>query len=103
MVFGTDDCARDDEELTAKGVGFTEAPRKLPLGPQAQFVHPDGNLFSLSQPAGARARGAGLGGRAEEGPAGGREASPVLEPVGQGPWTTHSPAHRPTDPGGGVM
>ncbi len=53
MVFWTNDCMRDYEELKGKGVHFTEEPKKMPFGIQAMFTDPDGNLFALSQSIGA--------------------------------------------------
>jgi predicted enzyme related to lactoylglutathione lyase len=50
MVFWTDDCKREYERLKAKGVNFTEGPKKMPFGIQAMFMDIDGNLFALSQP-----------------------------------------------------
>jgi len=50
MVFWTDDCEHEYERLEAKGVNFTEVPRKMPFGIQAMFTDVDGNLFALSQP-----------------------------------------------------
>ncbi len=52
MVFWTKDCRRDYEELRAKGVHFTEEPKRMPFGIQAMFTDLDGNLFALSQPSG---------------------------------------------------
>ncbi len=50
MVFRTDDCRRDYATLRERGVNFVDEPAELPFGIQAQFVDPDGNLFSLAQP-----------------------------------------------------
>jgi predicted enzyme related to lactoylglutathione lyase len=48
----TDDCRKDVEALKARGVRFTEpAPMEAPFGVVACFADPDGNRFSLLQPA----------------------------------------------------
>jgi catechol 2,3-dioxygenase-like lactoylglutathione lyase family enzyme len=48
--FTTDDCARDYEELRAKGVTFVMEPTKMPYGgTDALFDDGCGNLISLHQ------------------------------------------------------
>ncbi len=45
----TDDVRRDYEELTARGVEFTEAPEERPYGIDSGFRDPSGNSFRLTQ------------------------------------------------------
>jgi uncharacterized glyoxalase superfamily protein PhnB len=45
----TDDCQASYEELTARGVEFTEAPEKRPYGIDSGFRDPSGNSFRLTQ------------------------------------------------------
>lgn len=48
IVFDTEDIQATYEELSGRGVRFTEEPTKKPWGGvQAQFVDPDGNIFVL--------------------------------------------------------
>lgn len=48
-VFHTDNCQKDYEELSAKGVKFKSPPEKKPFGIQATLVDNSGNWFSLTQ------------------------------------------------------
>ncbi len=48
-VFETDDCRRTYEELQAKGVEFTQAPKETFYGIEALFKDGCGNWFSLTQ------------------------------------------------------
>lgn len=51
IVFDTDDCRQTFEELSERGVQFTEEPTQQPWGmTQAQFVDQDGNTFVLVGP-----------------------------------------------------
>jgi lactoylglutathione lyase len=51
FVFGTDDVQATYQELSARGVTFTEPPTKQDWGMvQAQFQDPDGNGFVLVGP-----------------------------------------------------
>ena len=45
----TDDCQKSYEELSAKGVEFTELPEPRPYGIDAGFRDPSGNSFRLTQ------------------------------------------------------
>ena len=45
----TDDCQTSYEELSARGVEFTEAPEARPYGIDAGFRDPSGNSFRLTQ------------------------------------------------------
>jgi predicted enzyme related to lactoylglutathione lyase len=45
----TDDCQKSYEELSARGVEFTEAPEARPYGIDAGFRDPSGNSFRLTQ------------------------------------------------------
>jgi predicted enzyme related to lactoylglutathione lyase len=45
----TDDCQKAYEELSARGVEFTEAPEQRPYGIDAGFRDPSGNSFRLTQ------------------------------------------------------
>lgn len=49
-VMRTDDCQKTYEELSAKGVVFTQGPEKRPYGIEAIFRDDSGNWFSLTQP-----------------------------------------------------
>ena len=49
IVFACGDIQRTYEELRAKGVEFTEAPRKEFWGWWAVFKDPDGNTYGLGQ------------------------------------------------------
>jgi catechol 2,3-dioxygenase-like lactoylglutathione lyase family enzyme len=46
----TDDLPRDYEELSTRGVEFTEAPQEYPYGLDSGFRDPSGNSFRLTQP-----------------------------------------------------
>jgi predicted enzyme related to lactoylglutathione lyase len=46
----TDDCRRDYEELSARGVEFTETPEQRPYGIDSGFRDPSGNHLRLTQP-----------------------------------------------------
>jgi catechol 2,3-dioxygenase-like lactoylglutathione lyase family enzyme len=45
----TDDVQRDYEQLTARGVEFTEPPERRPFGIDAGFRDPSGNQVRLTQ------------------------------------------------------
>jgi uncharacterized glyoxalase superfamily protein PhnB len=45
----TDDCQKSYEELSARGVEFTETPEERPYGIDAGFRDPSGNHFRLTQ------------------------------------------------------
>jgi uncharacterized glyoxalase superfamily protein PhnB len=45
----TDDCQASYEELTARGVEFSEAPEKRPYGIDSGFRDPSGNSLRLTQ------------------------------------------------------
>jgi predicted enzyme related to lactoylglutathione lyase len=45
----TDDCRREYEELSARGVEFTETPEERPYGIDAGFRDPSGNALRLTQ------------------------------------------------------
>ena len=45
----TDDCQATFEELTSRGVEFTEPPEKRPYGIDSGFRDPSGNAFRLTQ------------------------------------------------------
>ncbi len=45
----TDDCQASYEELSARGVEFTEEPEARPYGIDAGFRDPSGNRFRLTQ------------------------------------------------------
>jgi catechol 2,3-dioxygenase-like lactoylglutathione lyase family enzyme len=50
IAFSTDDIQATYEELSARGVKFTEKPTRQVWGEvQAQFADPDGNVFLLSE------------------------------------------------------
>lgn len=52
MVLNVSDCAALFRELKGRGVRFREAePMVQPWGTQATFSDPDGNLFTLLEPA----------------------------------------------------
>jgi catechol 2,3-dioxygenase-like lactoylglutathione lyase family enzyme len=48
-VWETDDCRATFEELSARGVEFTQEPAERPYGVEAVFRDPFGNWFSLGQ------------------------------------------------------
>ncbi|BBY15333.1 VOC family protein [Mycolicibacterium litorale] len=45
----TDDCQRTYEELSARGVEFTEAPHQMPYGIDSGFRDPSGNSVRVTQ------------------------------------------------------
>ncbi len=45
----TDDCQGSYEELSARGVEFTEAPQQMPYGIDCGFRDPSGNSVRLTQ------------------------------------------------------
>ncbi|WP_197374758.1 VOC family protein [Mycolicibacterium baixiangningiae] len=45
----TEDCRRSYEELSARGVEFTEAPHELPYGIDSGFRDPSGNSVRVTQ------------------------------------------------------
>jgi predicted enzyme related to lactoylglutathione lyase len=48
MAFAADDVRKTYDELSARGVEFTQPPRTEPWGTSAIFTDPDGNTFVLS-------------------------------------------------------
>jgi predicted enzyme related to lactoylglutathione lyase len=48
-VMGTDDCRKAYEELSARGVVFTQEPARRPYGIEAMFRDDSGNWFSLTE------------------------------------------------------
>jgi predicted enzyme related to lactoylglutathione lyase len=48
-VFNTDDCQKTYQELSARGVEFTQPPQQRPYGVEAIFKDDSGNWFSLTQ------------------------------------------------------
>jgi catechol 2,3-dioxygenase-like lactoylglutathione lyase family enzyme len=51
LIFQTDDCRKTYEELSARGVEFSEPPEDRFYGVDAGFRDPFGNPFRLVQPA----------------------------------------------------
>ncbi|MDP4505544.1 VOC family protein [Nonomuraea turcica] len=49
VLFEADDIVKTHEELAARGVEFTQAPKQEPWGWSAVFKDEDGNLFHLGQ------------------------------------------------------
>ena len=49
LFLTTNDCQKSYEELTARGVEFTEEPEDRPYGIDAGFRDPSGNSFRLTQ------------------------------------------------------
>lgn len=45
----TEDCQKSYEELTARGVEFTEPPNQMPYGIDSGFRDPSGNSVRLTQ------------------------------------------------------
>jgi predicted enzyme related to lactoylglutathione lyase len=45
----TDDCQRSYDELSARGVEFTEPPHQMPYGIDSGFRDPSGNSVRLTQ------------------------------------------------------
>jgi len=48
VVFGSDDVAKDHEQLSSRGVAFVQEPKTESWGTSAMFKDPDGNTFVLS-------------------------------------------------------
>lgn len=51
LSFSTDDCHKTYQELSSKGVEFTQKPVTEPWGVSAMFKDLYGNIFYLNQPA----------------------------------------------------
>ena len=49
VLLTTDDVQRDFEELSARGIEFTESPEERPYGIDSAFRDPSGNQFRLTQ------------------------------------------------------
>ena len=49
VFLSTDDCQASYEELSARGVEFTEKPEERPYGIDSGFRDPSGNSFRLTQ------------------------------------------------------
>ena len=49
VLLTTDDVQASYEELTARGVEFTESPEERPYGIDSGFRDPSGNQFRLTQ------------------------------------------------------
>jgi catechol 2,3-dioxygenase-like lactoylglutathione lyase family enzyme len=49
VLLTTDDIQHDFEELSARGIEFTEAPEERPYGIDSAFRDPSGNQFRLTQ------------------------------------------------------
>jgi predicted enzyme related to lactoylglutathione lyase len=49
VFLATDDCQASYEELSARGVEFTEPPEERPYGIDCGFRDPSGNSFRLTQ------------------------------------------------------
>ena len=49
VFLSTDDCQASYEELSARGVEFTEKPEERPYGVDSGFRDPSGNNFRLTQ------------------------------------------------------
>lgn len=52
LFLTTDDCQATYDELSARGVEFTEAPHEMPYGIDTGFRDPSGNSVRLTQRAG---------------------------------------------------
>jgi uncharacterized glyoxalase superfamily protein PhnB len=50
LFFTTDDCRKTYEELSAKGVEFTDKPTERPYGIDCGMRDPFGNSIRFSQP-----------------------------------------------------
>lgn len=50
VMFSTDDCQKTFEELSAKGVEFTEEPTAQPYGVDCAIRDPFGNHIRITQP-----------------------------------------------------
>lgn len=49
VFLATDDCQKSYEELSARGVEFTDTPQQQPYGIDCGFRDPSGNTFRLTQ------------------------------------------------------
>jgi predicted enzyme related to lactoylglutathione lyase len=49
VMLTTDDAQRSYEELSARGIEFTEPPEERPYGIDSAFRDPSGNQFRLTQ------------------------------------------------------
>jgi lactoylglutathione lyase len=49
VVFECEDIQKQFEELSARGVTFTQPPKQFPWGPFAIFMDNEGNLFGLRE------------------------------------------------------
>ena len=49
LFFATDDCRASYEELSGRGVEFTQEPTEQPYGVDAGFRDPSGNQFRMVQ------------------------------------------------------
>ncbi len=49
VLLTTDDAQASYEELTARGIEFTESPEERPYGIDCAFRDPSGNQFRLTQ------------------------------------------------------
>ena len=49
LFFRTEDCRASYEELTSRGVEFTQEPTEQPYGIDAGFRDPSGNHFRMTQ------------------------------------------------------
>ena len=49
VFLSTDDCRADYEELSSRGVEFTEPPEERPYGIDSGFRDPSGNSIRLTQ------------------------------------------------------
>jgi predicted enzyme related to lactoylglutathione lyase len=49
-VLATADCKKTYDELSARGVRFTQPPTERPYGVEALLVDDSGNWFSMTQP-----------------------------------------------------
>jgi len=54
IVLAVSDCKKAYADLKGRGVEFVLEPLEQPWGTTATFRDPDGNLFSMNQPPGAR-------------------------------------------------
>ncbi len=50
IVLRVEDCQREYEAMSGRGVEFPQPPKEYPWGIAATFRDPDGNLFSMNQP-----------------------------------------------------
>jgi catechol 2,3-dioxygenase-like lactoylglutathione lyase family enzyme len=56
IILRVPDCRKAFLEMQERGVEFPQEPIDQPWGTVATFEDPDGNLFSMNQPPGARPR-----------------------------------------------